>query len=125
MRITRFGTGRLGLGVLGNIDSDQIRESLAGLLEDPDENVREEAMVGLGKRKDQRVLRMLMARLEQPEISVRVIETAHLMLEMDKEREDWNGRLRCCPAVTFLSVTLAYDLRPDFFPHLLGMEFCP
>ena len=75
----------------GNIDSDEIREALVGLLEDPDEELREEAMVGLGKRKDQRVLSMLLARLERPEISVRVIEVAYLMLEMDNEREGWKG----------------------------------
>ena len=80
-----------GLGVQGNIDSDEIREALVGLLEDPDEELREEAMVGLGKRKDQRVLSMLLARLERPEISVRVIEVAYLMLEMDNEREGWKG----------------------------------
>jgi len=77
--------------VQGNIDSDEIREALVGLLEDPDEELREEAMVGLGKRKDQRVLSMLLARLERPEISVRVIEVAYLMLEMDNEREGWKG----------------------------------
>jgi len=77
--------------VLGNIDSDEIREALVGRLEDPNEDVLEEAMVGLGKRKDQRVLSILLARLERPEISVRVIEAAYLMLEMDNEREGWKG----------------------------------
>jgi hypothetical protein len=48
-------------------------------------------MVGLGKRKDQRVLSMLVARLEQPEISVRVIEAAYLTLAMDTERQGWRG----------------------------------
>ena len=77
--------------MLGNIDSDEIREALVGRLEDPNEDVLEEAMVGLGKRKDQRVLSILLARLERPEISVRVIEAAYLMLEMDNEREGWKG----------------------------------
>ncbi|HTS57587.1 MAG TPA: HEAT repeat domain-containing protein [Terriglobales bacterium] len=80
-----------GLGVQGDIDSDEIREALVRCLDDPDEDVREEAMVGLGKRKDQRVLSMLMARVEQPEITVRVIEAAYLMLGMDNEREGWEG----------------------------------
>jgi HEAT repeat protein len=34
-----------GLGALGNIDSDEIREALVRRLEDPDEDVREEALV--------------------------------------------------------------------------------
>ena len=62
-----FGTGRtFGLGVLGNTDSDEIREALVRRLTDSDEDVREEAMVGLGKRKDQRVLSTLLIALERP-----------------------------------------------------------
>jgi len=80
-----------GLGVLGNADSDEIREALVRRLNDPDEDVREEAMVGLGKRGDQRVLATLLAALEEPESTVRVVETAYLMLGMDNEREDWEG----------------------------------
>jgi HEAT repeat protein len=80
-----------GLGVLGNIDSEEVREALLERLKDSNEDVREEAMAGLGKRKDQRVLSILMTALEQPEISVRVIESAYLMLEMDNEREDWKA----------------------------------
>jgi HEAT repeat protein len=80
-----------GLGVLGNTDSDEIREALVRRLNDSDEDVREEAMVGLGKRNDQRVLSTLVAALERPKTTVRVIETAYLMLGMDNEREGWKG----------------------------------
>jgi HEAT repeat protein len=80
-----------GLGVLGNTDSDEIREALVRRLNDSDEDVREEAMVGLGKRGDQRVLSNLVASLEEPKTTVRVIETAYLMLGMDNEREGWKG----------------------------------
>lgn len=80
-----------GLGVLGNADSDEIREALVRRLNDSDEDVREEAMVGLGKRRDQRVLSNLMAALEEPKTTVRVIETAYLMLGLDNEREGWKG----------------------------------
>jgi len=80
-----------GLGVLGNMDSDEIREALVERLEDFDEDVREEAMVALGKRKDQRVLSMLVAALGEAEPPVRAIETAYLMLEMDNERKGWKG----------------------------------
>jgi HEAT repeat protein len=80
-----------GLGVLGNTDSDEIREALVRRLADSDEDVREEAMVGLGKRKDRRVLSTLMTALEQPNTTVRVIETAYQMLGMDNEREGWKA----------------------------------
>ncbi len=80
-----------GLGVLGNIDSAEIREALVRRLNDSDEDVREEAMVGLGKRKDPRVFSTLMAALEQPETTGRVIEAACLMLGIDDEREGWEG----------------------------------
>jgi hypothetical protein len=48
-------------------------------------------MVGLGKRKDQRVLSALLPALEQPNITERVIEAADLMLGIDNEREGWEG----------------------------------
>lgn len=80
-----------GLGVLGNADSGEIREALLRLLDDSDEDVREEAMVGLGKRGDRRVLPHLMAGLEEPETTERVIEAAYLMLGMDTDRDGWTG----------------------------------
>jgi HEAT repeat protein len=75
----------------GNTDSDEIREALVRRLTDSDEDVREEAMVGLGKRKDQRVLSTLLIALERPNTPVRVIETAYQILGMDNEREGWKG----------------------------------
>jgi hypothetical protein len=48
-------------------------------------------MVGLGKRKDRRVLSVLLPALEQPTMTVRVIEAAYMMLDMQNEREGWNG----------------------------------
>jgi HEAT repeat protein len=78
-----------GLGVLGDCDSAEIREALVQRLGDPDEDVREEAMVGLAKRRDSRVLTTLLRALEQPTVSDRGIEAAYLMLGMDNEREGW------------------------------------
>ncbi|GAC1429178.1 MAG: hypothetical protein NVS1B11_23630 [Terriglobales bacterium] len=80
-----------GLGVLGNTDSGEIREALLRRLNDSDEDVREEAMVGLGKRGDQRVFSHLMLALEEPNTTVRVIETAYLMLGMENERQGWKA----------------------------------
>ncbi|MGH9508809.1 MAG: HEAT repeat domain-containing protein [Terriglobales bacterium] len=80
-----------GLGVLGDRDSPEIRDVLFRCMSDSDEDVREEAMVGLGKRKDQRVLSALLSALQQPAMTDRVIEAAYLMLGMQNERQDWQG----------------------------------
>ncbi len=69
-----------GLGVLGDCDSPEIRDALTCRLADQNEDVREEAMVGLAKRKDERVLPNLLEALQQPSVTVRVTESAHLML---------------------------------------------
>jgi HEAT repeat protein len=60
-------------------------------LTDEDENVREEAMVGLGKRKDRRVLPILTAAVQEPEIDIRVAEAASLLLGMESDPEDWGA----------------------------------
>jgi|ERR1039458_2362839 HEAT repeat protein len=80
-----------GLGVLGNSDSPDIRNALTQRLSDSNEDVREEAMVGLGKRKDPRVLSALLAALAQPVVTYRVIEAAYTMLDFQNEREGWKG----------------------------------
>ena len=80
-----------GLGVLGDSDSDEIRDALVLRLSDVSEDVREEAMVGLAKRQDRRVLASLFIALRESPIGSRVIEAAYLLLGMDSEREDWNA----------------------------------
>ncbi|HEX9120636.1 MAG TPA: HEAT repeat domain-containing protein [Terriglobales bacterium] len=55
-----------GLGVLGDIDSAEIRDALAQRLGDSNEDVREEAMVGLSKRRDRRVLALLYVHWSSP-----------------------------------------------------------
>jgi HEAT repeat protein len=52
-----------GLGNLGNADSTEIRDALFSRLSDSNADVREEAVVGLAKRKDRRVLPALIAAL--------------------------------------------------------------
>ena len=78
-----------GLGVQGDCDTPEIRDALADALSDENQDVREEAMVGLGKRKDRRVLAPLLEALEQPNLTVRVTESAYLMLGMNGEPEGW------------------------------------
>ena len=80
-----------GLGILGDADSNTIRDALHSRMSDSNEDVREEAQVGLSKRKDQRVLPSLIVMLEQPTMTDRVREAAQFMLGMDKDRTDWSG----------------------------------
>jgi HEAT repeats len=80
-----------GLGVLGDMDSREIRDALARRLDDSNADACEEAMVGLGKRRDEHVLPGLMNALRQPAVSCRVVEAAYLMLGMESDREDWSA----------------------------------
>jgi HEAT repeat protein len=80
-----------GLGVLSEIDSPEIRDALVRCLDDSDEDVREEAMVGQGKRQDKRVLPTLLSALEQSAMTARVIEASCLMLGLENERPGWGG----------------------------------
>lgn len=78
-----------GLGAQGNEDSSAIREALLRRLDDTDEDVREEAAVGLGKRRDRRLLPKLLAMLDAPEIKVRVAEAAVALLGLDRDNPEW------------------------------------
>lgn len=83
-----------GLGVQGNQDSPQIREALAARLNDPCKDAREEAMIGLAKRKDQRVLAPLIASLGSEHVPDRAIEAASEMLDQEDEEDEnerWKG----------------------------------
>jgi HEAT repeat protein len=79
-----------GLGVQGDVDSQEIRDALWQRMSDTSRNVREESLVGLGKRRDQRALPALTAELNQTEISDRVIEAAEWFLGEDEHRANWS-----------------------------------
>lgn len=74
-----------GLGVLGDFDSRDIRDALFRNLKDPDEEVREEAMVGLAKRKDLRSLPEVMKALQSEDPSSRALDAANLFLEREAD----------------------------------------
>jgi HEAT repeat protein len=78
-----------GLGILGDTDSPEIRDALLGCLDDPDEDVREEAAAGLGKRQDPRLIPNLQTMLNQPELKCRVAEAATALLGLDEDPPDW------------------------------------
>ena len=80
-----------GIGVLGHQDSAAIREALYNRLSDENEDVREEAMVGLGKRKDQRIIPLLRQAVSGDEIKVRIAEAASLLLGMENDPLNWGA----------------------------------
>jgi HEAT repeat protein len=80
-----------GLGVQGDADSPEIRQALLRCLDDMDEDVREEAAVGLGKRRDQRLIPTLLAMLDHPGVKIRVAEAAVALLALDKDPPEWTA----------------------------------
>jgi HEAT repeat protein len=77
--------------VLGNADSPEIREALLRCLTDANENVREEAAVGLGKRRDKRLVPALRIMLAADDFSVRVGEAAAALAGMDRDPPEWTA----------------------------------
>jgi HEAT repeat protein len=80
-----------GLGVQGICDSEEIRDALVRRLTDEKTDVREEAMVGLAQRRDERVIPKILEALQQQTMTMHVIEAAYLMLGMQSERADWKA----------------------------------
>ena len=80
-----------GLAVQGNVDSVEIREALIRCLDDVNEDVREEAAVGLGKRQDERLVPKLRMMLDEPELKIRVAEAAGALLRLNQNPIDWQA----------------------------------
>lgn len=80
------------LGVLGDQDSPEIRSALLHRLNDEGVDTREEALVGLAKRHDTRILPQLIHELGKPGFSDRVVEAANAMLGFDSHHEGWSGQ---------------------------------
>jgi HEAT repeat protein len=80
-----------GLGVQGVCDSAAIRDALMERLSDSNSDVREEAMVGLAIRQDQRVLSPVLAALQDTATTKLAVEAACFLLGMENERTDWNA----------------------------------
>jgi len=68
------------LGEFSGLDSRELREILLRNFSDPSDDVRYEAMVGLAKRKDSRVLSALIDALARPDVSSATFEAASAML---------------------------------------------
>jgi HEAT repeat protein len=78
-----------GIGALGKTDSPAIREALIDRLDDSFEDARQEAIVGLARLKDERVLPAMIAHLEQPEVADIVIGAGLEMLGLPGSAEEW------------------------------------
>jgi HEAT repeat protein len=65
-----------GLGTLSSCDSFEIRQALLRRLRDTNGDVRQEAMAGPGKRRDGRVVPLLIEPLDCPPVSDCVIEAS-------------------------------------------------
>ncbi len=75
-----------GLGVMSDADAPEIRDALARRLDDAFLDARQEAIAGLAKRRDRRVLPALIAALETPDEATRVvIDAACAMLGLKEE----------------------------------------
>jgi HEAT repeat protein len=81
-----------GLGVLGELDSAEIRDALWQRMDDANGNVREESLAGLSKRQDKRALPKLIAELNQSEISSCVMEAAEAFLGESENRDTWRPK---------------------------------
>jgi HEAT repeat protein len=82
-----------GLGVQGEADSQAIRAGLLRRLGDANDEVREEAMVGLAKRRDRQVLPMVIELLENQEfIFPRAIDAARFLLNLDDKADEREAR---------------------------------
>ena len=82
-----------GLGQLSDADSTEIRDAFAQLLDDPFIDVRVEAMAGLAKRRDARVVAPLIGQLENlPEGLNGVIEAGLAWLGMKDMPPGWTAQ---------------------------------
>jgi HEAT repeat protein len=65
-----------GLGTYSKIDSPEIRNALLARLADEDDETRGEALFGLAKRKDPRVIPAILSEIARDEVSELAIEAA-------------------------------------------------
>lgn len=68
-----------GLGTQLKLNTAQVRDALAERLADPDEETRGEAMIGLARRKDGRVIGAIQNELSSQSTAVKALEAAELI----------------------------------------------
>ena len=70
-----------GLGSMTELDTPELRDALAGLLSEEDDEIRGEALIGLARRHDARALPALVAELKGPFGGSWCLEAAELLAE--------------------------------------------
>lgn len=65
-----------GIGTLSDLDTSEIRGALAARLDDPHDDTRGEALIGLARRKDLRVVPALMKELSSDCVGTLAVEAA-------------------------------------------------
>jgi HEAT repeat protein len=78
-----------GLGSMTERDTPAIRNALVACLDDPDAIVRGEALVGLAKRQDERVVKPLLRELEAGTYNVGISDYAREALDALKNSESY------------------------------------
>jgi HEAT repeat protein len=78
-----------GIGTLGEKDSPEVREALIGRLSDSFEDVRQEAIVGLVRLRDEHVLTALLFALQQEDVPDIMIDAALDMLGLSESSAEW------------------------------------
>ena len=79
-----------GLGAIGKLDTPEIRDALVERLGDASKNVRQEAIVGLARLRDMRVLPTIIQSLEQTNVDDSTIEAACTLLDIEGESVGWS-----------------------------------
>lgn len=77
------------IGTLTRFDSPELRDALVAGLTDHYEDVREEAIAGLARVKDKRVLPPLLSALEEPPVAENVVDAAREMLGIKDGVAGW------------------------------------
>lgn len=95
-----------GLGVQGGVDTPEVRSALMDRTSDSFENARMEALIGLGKRKDTRIVPILLSVFDGGDVLEGHAEAAELILGLESsdcqqwEASDYLEKLRTLAALS-------------------------
>lgn len=88
-----------GIGDMRDDDTPEIREALFERLFDDFPKAKLEAIIGLAKRRDMRVLPHIFEALEAGQYTYGIVEAAYLILGLESEPEEWQSGEDCLAAL--------------------------